>query len=158
MIFEVYCDLLGAENQICGGGRYDELIKTLGGIKDIPALGFAYGLERIKLALDKENKLSKISKKPHIFIITIGEVGEYAIDIAQKLRSLNLRVEVDVMERKISRNLEYADLSKIPFAIIVGEDERANSTFKIRDMQTKQEQTISLEQINKVYELITGDR
>jgi histidyl-tRNA synthetase len=158
MIFEVYCDLLGAENQICGGGRYDELIRTLGGIKDIPALGFAYGLERVKLALDKENKLSKISKNPHIFIIPIGEVGDYAIDIAQKLRNLNLRVEIDVMGRKISRNLEYADLSKIPFAVIIGEDEKANATFKIRDMQTKQEQIISLEQIGKVPVVIREQR
>ncbi|MEW6096454.1 MAG: histidine--tRNA ligase [bacterium] len=155
MIFEVYCDALGAENQICGGGRYDELIRTLGGKKDVPALGFAYGLERVKLALDKEDKLIQQSKKPHLFIIPIGNaVNDYAIEIAQKLRNLKLRVEMDVMERKISRNLEYADISKIPFAVIVGEDEKANSTFKLRDMQTKQEQVISLDQIDRVYELI----
>lgn len=155
MIFEVYCDALGAENQICGGGRYNELIKTLGGIKDIPALGFAYGLERVKLAIDKENKLTKESKKPHILIIPIGNnVNEYAIEIAQNLRKLNLRVEMDVMGRKVSRNLEYADLSKIPFSLIVGEEEKANANFKLRDMQTKQEQIISLDQISKVCGLI----
>lgn len=150
MIFEVYCDALGAENQICGGGRYDELVRTLGGSKDVPSLGFAYGLERVKLALDKEDKLSRESKKPHIFISSIGNnVNDYTIEVAQKLRSLNLRVEMDVMERKINRNFEYADISKIPFAVIVGEDEKTNSTFKLRDMQTKQEQVISLDQINK---------
>ncbi len=150
MIFEVYCDALGAENQICGGGRYDELVKTLGGNKDVPALGFAYGLERVKLALDKEDKISRESKKSHIFIIPIGNnVNDYAIEVAQKLRSLNLRIEMDVMERKINRNFEYADISKIPFAVIVGEDEKTNSTFKIRDMQTKQEQIISLDQITR---------
>jgi len=155
MIFEVYCDALGAENQICGGGRYDELIRTLGGKKNIPALGFAYGLERVKLALDKENKLIRQSKKPHIFIIPIGNnVNDYSIKIAQKLRSIKLRVEMDVMERKISRNLEYADISKIPFSIIIGEDEKANSTFKLRNMQTKQEQIISLDQISEVPEIV----
>lgn len=151
MIFEVYCDLLGAENQICGGGRYDELVKTLGGQKDVPSLGFAYGLERVKLALEKENKLTQESKKPHIFVIPIGtNVYDYMVEIAQKLRQLKLRVEIDVMERKINRNLDYADISKIPFVVIVGEDEKANATFKLRDMQTKQEQIIPLDQIDKV--------
>lgn len=151
MIFEVYCDLLGAENQICGGGRYDELVKTLGGQKDVPSLGFAYGLERVKLALEKENKLTQESKKPHIFVIPIGtNVYDYMVEIAQKLRQLKLRVEIDVMERKINRNLDYADISKIPFVVIVGEDEKATATFKLRDMQTKQEQIIPLDQIDKV--------
>ncbi|MEW6606082.1 MAG: histidine--tRNA ligase [bacterium] len=154
MIFEVYCDALGAENQICGGGRYDELIGTLGGQKDIPSIGFAYGVERVKLALEKEDKLSKDARRPQIFIIPIGKVNDYALEIAQKLRQLKLRVEIDVMERKVSRNLEYADLSKIPFAVIVGEDEKANSTFKLRNMQTKQEQTILFDQISKVADLL----
>jgi len=155
MIFEVYCDLLGAENQICGGGRYDDLVRTLGGQKDVPSLGFAYGLERVKLALEKENKLSQKYRKPHIFIIPIGtEVNDYMIEIAQKLRHLKLRIEIDVMERKINRNLEYADLSKIPFVVIVGEDEKANATLKLRNMQTKQEQVIPVDQISKITELM----
>lgn len=155
MIFEVYCNLLGAENQICGGGRYDELVRTLGGQKDVPSLGFAYGLERVKLALEKENKFIQESKKPHIFIIPIGiDVYDYMIEIAQKLRQLKLRVEMDVMERKINRNLEYADILKIPFALIVGEDEKVNATFKLRNMQTKQEQIIPLDQIDKILTLI----
>lgn len=158
MIFEVYCDLLGAENQICGGGRYDELIRILGGKKDVPALGFAYGVERLKLALERENKLTHQSKKPHIFIIPIrNDVNDYAIAIAQKLRNLELRVEMDVMERKISRNLEYADISKIPFSVIVGDDEKANSTFKLRNMHTKQEEIIPLDQISKVYEIVKNE-
>ena len=164
IIFEIYYDKLGTENQICGGGRYDDLVRTIGGKRDIPALGFSYGVERVKLSLEMENKIEgKLKKagmrKADIFIIPIGrEVDDYAIKVSEILRNKGLRAEMDVMERKVSRNLKHTGDRGIPFAILIGEEEKATSAFKLRDMRTKQEQTVGLDEVNEVCRVVKENR
>jgi len=151
IIFEIYYDKLGKENQICGGGRYNSLVRTLGGKRDVPALGFAYGLERIKSSLNIEKKLEGEIKSTDIFIIPIGHNSlDYAIKISELLRNTGLKIELDVNERKVPRSLEYADKVNIPFSLLVGEEEKRSKTLKLRNMKTKNEQIIKLSELNKI--------
>jgi len=151
IIFEINYDGLGTqEKQICGGGRYNDLIRILGGKRDLPSLGFAYGIERIKLALEIEKKFPENlkNKVTDMFIIPIGnEVLDYVIKVSELLREIGFNVEIDVLERKINRNLEYVDKMNIPFAVIIGGDEKKSKIIKLRNTKTKLEQIIPLEHL-----------
>ncbi len=122
MIFEVYHQTISSENQICGGGRYDDLIHALGGHREVPACGFSYGLERLRLALGRTGSAARAEA----LVIAVEDADRrYAVQVAQDLRDRGLRVEADVRQRGVKGNLQYADRAKIPFCLIVGERERA---------------------------------
>ena len=140
MIFEIYHGAIAAENQVCGGGRYDDLIQALGGARPVPACGFSYGLERLRLAVNWEGK----SPAAQVLVISVEEPDRAeACRVAQELRDLGLRVETDVRERGVKGNLQYANRSSIPFCVIIGSKERAADTIVVRDMQRQQETVTS---------------
>jgi len=139
MIFEIYHSAISTENQLCGGGRYDDLIQTLGGRQPVPACGFSYGLERLRLALNWSSE----PVASHVLVIPVEEADRAAAcQVAQSLRNLGLRVETDVRERGVKGNLQYADRSNIPFCVIIGGQERATDTIVARDMRRQQEMVV----------------
>lgn len=138
-IFEIYHQTVSSENQVCGGGRYDDLIHALGGHREVPACGFSYGLERLRLALGWTGS----AVRAEALLIAVEDADRrYAVQVAQELRDRGLRVEVDVRQRGVKGNLQYADKAKIPFCLIVGERERQADSVVIRDMARQQESTI----------------
>ena len=131
MIFEIYYDAIQTENQICGGGRYDDLIQGLGGHRSVPACGFSYGLERLRLALGWQGA----APRTQVLVIGVEEADrQEALRLAQELRELGLRVESDVRDRGVKGNLQYANRSGIPFCLILGAREREAGTLVVRDM------------------------
>ncbi len=152
-IFEVHHGGLGEERQLCGGGRYDDLVTTLGGLKDIPATGFSYGLERLHLALESEGQASQQNGAVNVLVAAINEDDyPYAIQTAETLRKKGLRVEVDVRHRSVKSNLQYADKHNIPFTVLIGSAEREKGEVVLRAMATREEYHI---QQAAVYERIT---
>lgn len=139
MIFEIYHGTISSETQVCGGGRYDDLIQTLGGKRPVSACGFSYGLERLRLALNWE----AVTPTTQVLVIAVenADRGE-AICAAQTLRNLGLRVETDVRERGVKGNLQYANRSGIPFCVIVGSRERESGHVIVRDMEKQQESAV----------------
>ena len=118
--FEITSDQLGSQSTVCGGGRYDTLVRELGGI-ETPAIGWAIGMERL-LILAGPSISSSVS--PDIYIVNRGEDAElYALCLARALREYSFSVELDNSGSGFSKQFKRADKSGAQWALIIGEDE-----------------------------------
>lgn len=150
-LFEIYHDDgRGAEQnngamQLCGGGRYDDLATVLGGAKNVPAVGFAYGLERLCLALQDEQGVEEDQSLSDALIIPVTfDDYAYAVQVATQLRANGATIELDVRDRSLKGNLQYADKQNIAYAIIVGANERKRDTVLLRNMHSRDEQQVTI--------------
>ncbi|MDE0145548.1 MAG: histidine--tRNA ligase [Nitrospira sp.] len=135
--FEVSCSALGAQNAIGGGGRYDGLFETLGGVPT-PAVGFAIGLERVILALP-ESALP--APDPWVFVAAFGEKGRAAGNtLIDSLRSNHMKADTDYHASTLKTLLRSADRLNAPYVVIIGDDEVANNHVILRNMATKEQQ------------------
>jgi len=147
MIFEIYHGSPGEERQLCGGGRYDDLVQTLGGRSSVPGCGFSYGLERIQLALADEGRLSPAAPPVDLLVIPVSpqEAGP-AIRAAQAFRAQGLAVEIDVRGRSVTSNLQHANSRRIPFAVVIGSTEVAAGQVLLKTMSTGTEQRLKIDE------------
>lgn len=144
MIFEPLVPELDVS--LGGGGRYDRLVELFGG-EPTPAVGVAHGLDRIALALDKQNAAPKFSKRI-VAVIPIGEEAvPKALAMALQLRERGVAAELEVMNRTVSRALQDADRRGIPHAVILGPKELREGKATLRDMKNRQQQLIDVEDI-----------
>ncbi len=144
--FEITSGELGSQATVCGGGRYDNLIEQMGGIKT-PAIGFAIGLERLIILAGKE---LEVRRQTDIYIINQGFYAEpLAIELSRKLRNYDLLVELDLTGASFSKQFKKANKYKSKSIIIIGDDEALKKEFVIRlfdiDKSENKEETISLE-------------
>ncbi len=110
-------------------------------------MGVAHGLDRIALALDKQNATPKFSKQT-VAVIPIGkEAVPKALAIALQLRERGVAAELEVMNRTVSRALQDADRRGIPYAVIIGPKELQEGKATLRDMKSRQQQLIDIEDI-----------
>jgi len=144
LVFELHATAVtGMSSQIGGGGRYDDLVRALGGHDVVPACGFSFGLERLKLALDAEGRAVAGDKTVDVVVAPIDEDDEpLAATIASRLRGAGLDVELDVRRRGVKANLRHADRERIPYVVIVGERERQAGQPLLRDMQSRHERSL----------------
>ena len=150
LLFEIYHDAPIGERQLCGGGRYDDLAMTLGSSRDLPAIGFAYGLERVLLALEAENHLPAVSQAPDILVVPIESADHaYAVEIAGILRQGGATVELDVKYRGVKANLQHANRLGIPTVVIAGSQERAAGLVVVRHMAERAERRLTLEELRE---------
>jgi len=127
--FEITSGALGSQATVCGGGRYDNLIKQMGG-NDIPAIGFAIGLERLILLAGKE---LDVGRRTDIYIVNQGLLAEpFAIDLSRKLRNYDLLVELDLSGASFSKQLKKANKLNSKCVVLVGDQEATNKEFIIR--------------------------
>ncbi len=143
--FEVITDRLGAQNAVGGGGRYDGLMRDLGG-PDLPGIGFAIGMERVILLLQQEESLD--FKKPDVFIAILGEkpVTE-AFRLAQDLRAQGVAVELAHGGGSLKSQMRRADKLGASYVVIVGEEELAKGRVTVRHMAAKEQTEIALENV-----------
>ena len=143
--FEITSNELGAQNAICGGGRYDGLVEKLGG-KPTPGIGFAAGIERLLLASSSDNKLRNIQ----IYIVGIGnDVRPTIINLAEELRSNDIRTSFDYLRRSIKAQMREANKLGAQYAIIIGEDELKDKSVIIKDLSTSNQEKITLDSVQK---------
>ena len=148
--FEVQTRELGAQNAVAGGGRYDLLMKELGG-PDSPSIGFAIGEERVVELLEEQGRPE--ADGPDIFLAPLGrEAEEKAFMLVQELRKAGLRCEMDYRPAGLKAQMKHGDRLGARKVLIIGEDELAKGTGILRDMFTKSQMEISLE--NLVNEII----
>lgn len=140
--YEITSNALGAQDALCGGGRYDKLVETLGG-KPTPAVGFAAGIERLLLAL--ESKTAESSDKPiQIYIIGMAKNARSVCQVlAQELRDQGFSVTTDLLRRSLKSLLREANRSRAKISIIIGDDELVNNTVQVKNMETGEQTTIS---------------
>ena len=144
LVFELHHEgSPGLTSQLGGGGRYDDLVRSLGGRESIPACGFSFGLERLKLALEAEGVAEQPPRPADVLVVPLAPDDEpLATRCARELRAAGLGVELDVRLRGVRLNLRHADREGIPLAIIVGERERERGRLVLRDLRKHEESNV----------------
>jgi len=139
IVFEIYAEGLGAQNQICGGGSYD--LASVFSSLSVPSTGFAIGFDRVM-------EITSISEKPRKPVVLVSTPGlrDEAIRVALKLRS-DIPVVTDVMNRSISAQMKYADAIGAKFALILGEREIEEGKILVRDLESGEQEEISFESL-----------
>lgn len=140
--FEITSPDVGAQNALCGGGRYDELIEQLGG-RSTPAVGFAAGIERIMLALGE--KQDKATEKVIIYIVTASDSAvDSLFRLVNELRQNGISTSFDTLRRSVKAQMREANRLAATHAVIVGEEEIADSSAKVKDLKTGEQISISM--------------
>lgn len=148
-VFEIVSTNLGAQNSIGGGGRYDGLIKELGG-QDLPACGFGSGMERILQALIAQNATLPSPHTPALFLIPLSEEAKKVAFLTQKnLRAAQIAVQMDSSGKKLNKSMGIANQSGAKFLAVIGDDELASQTFALKDMQSGLTTTVPFTDLQK---------
>ena len=147
LVFEIYHDGASGSLQVCGGGRYDELVRLLGGRDATPACGFSIGLERLDLALGQAGRPADAAAVD--LLVGPLEAGDLpsAAELAERLRDAGLSVELDVRLRGAKGNLRHADRVGIPLVVLVGERERTRGEVVLRRMAERREEVVPLAEL-----------
>lgn len=148
-VFEFQSSELGAQDSIGGGGRYNKLFEEFGA-KTTPAVGFAFGVERLIIILDKLIEKESLLQNPEIFIVSgLNPEDEYYIELVKKLRSMELRVVTDLNRRSFKAQMKESNRLKAKYAILVGEDEKNSKMVTLKRLEDGYQQTISIDLIDK---------
>ncbi|MGK7874638.1 MAG: histidine--tRNA ligase [Xenococcaceae cyanobacterium] len=143
--FEIQSEDLGAQATVCGGGRYDGLVTELGG-PDTPAVGWAIGMERLILLLQQLHKAP--TPMPDFYLVSRGETAEaQALVLAQKLRSSEFTVELDLSGSSFAKQFKRADRSGAVACLVLGDAEVESQTVKLKWMASKEQQAIAQAQL-----------
>ncbi len=153
-VFEITSGELGAQNSLGGGGRYDGLTSTIGG-PDLPAVGFATGLERILQTMIKQTAAFPQPPHPTIFLIPLGEASlSYTFQLLCKLRHAKIPAEMDLSGKKVQHGLQLANHLQADYCLIIGEEELAKKIGKLKEMATREIIDVPLDHlITKLKEL-----
>jgi len=143
-VFEFVSDALGAQSTVCAGGRYDELIESLGG-PSTPAVGFALGLERLLMTIEAARPQPELDRNG-IQIVALGDQArEVLVTLSALLRySMAVPIFMDYEDRKLIAQLKIADRNNARYALIVGTDELAHGAAILRDLAQRSDRKIPL--------------
>ena len=148
--FEIKSPLLGSQDTLLGGGRYDLLVEELGG-KSTPAIGFAAGIERFMLVLKMQKKFAFEERKLDLFIAALGdETKTFAAKLIRDLRKKNIICDTDYLGRSLKAQMREANRQKAEKVLIIGEEEMKKGKAVLRDMKTGEQKQIELDRIDKV--------
>lgn len=141
-------DGLGAQNTIVGGGRYDGLSETLGG-PPTKGFGFAFGLDRMVMSLpDSEVEGLRAADAPDVFIVFLGEAArQHSFNLARDLRQAGVAVVIEFEDRKMKKAMAAAAKAKARYALIIGDTEVATGKYGLKNLQTGEQESLSLEEI-----------
>jgi ATP phosphoribosyltransferase regulatory subunit len=149
LVFEIHAqDSHGFDSQLCGGGRYDRLIRAVGGSRDLNACGFAFGIERLLSLIPKSSLPTTVATQALVIPVSAGEVP-YALHIARCARTFGIRTEIDVTGHGVGAGLKLASRRQIRLALIVGEEEQRSGIVTMRDLVTGEEQASNIETLVK---------
>lgn len=151
-VYEVTYPTLGAQDALCGGGRYDDLIADLGGPAN-GAVGFGIGIERVLLALEGENKKKQFDEEPllAVYVVTIGESArERGFALLREIRSSGLSADMDYESRSIKGQMRMANKKGARFAVIVGEDELRRGEVTLKNLADGTEEAVGFGSVVRV--------
>ncbi len=157
-VFEIEADIkgFGAQNILCGGGRYDGLVKILDG-PDTKGVGFALGIERIILALEHE-QIDIVDESLEVYVISLSEKeNKFALKLTSELRSDGFNVEMDMLNRNLKNNFKYSEKLNAKLVIIIGEEETKSNILTVKSNLTKEEYKIEYEYITNFLEEKLGE-
>jgi histidyl-tRNA synthetase len=154
-VFEVKTNSLGAQNAVAGGGRYNSLVSDLGG-PEVPGIGFAVGFERLIACLPEEgnNKF-----KTDLFIATLGEQAQrFAFSLTNELRRAGITTEMDYSDKSLKSQMKRADKLNSSFALIIGDKEIDEKRVELRNMNTKNQQVLPMNNLRDTIIKIIKER
>ncbi|MCL6472147.1 MAG: histidine--tRNA ligase [Firmicutes bacterium] len=153
--FEVVSPLLGAQNAIGGGGRYDKLVQEFGG-PPTPGIGFAIGTERLSLAVEKEGVFEVTDYKLDVFLAIADDASKSAaINVLYALRRKGISATIDYMGRSLKSQLKYADKRGFRYTVFIGSRELGAGVVPVKNMSTGEQFEIGLnELVDKLAEIL----
>ena len=144
-VFEFVTDFIGAQGTVCGGGRYDGLIEELGG-KHLPSLGFAMGIERLLMLMDKQGIEIPKPSTCDLYVAVMGESASLkSFEIIKAVRSCGLIAETDVVGRGLRAQMKYADKIGAKFSMVLGNNEIEQGKAVIKNMSSGEQTEIVLD-------------
>ena len=150
-VFEIVSHKLGSQDACGAGGRYNSLVKSMGG-PDIPAIGFALGIERMMLLLGKEEKRPSLK----VFVAYRENCLDKAIEVLNSLRERDIPSQMSYLEKSLKAQLRLAQKSGAEFTIIIGEEELKEGFFTLRDMRKSQQEKIGWSQLLEKIKVFEG--
>ena len=138
----------GAQATVFAGGRYDHLVQYFGG-PELSGMGFAIGLERLLMLATEEGYEFTVPKELDAYVISLGNVGSTPLVIANKLRDIGYKCEVNMTARSLKAQFKSADRNKAKYIIILGEDELKEGVVNLKNTATREQVTVSIDDIEK---------
>ncbi len=152
-VFEITSGDLGAQNSVGGGGRYDGLIKTLGG-PDLPAFGFGTGIERVIQTMIKQNVALPTPPHPILFIIPLGDEAKKAcFSLLHSLRKEGVSAEMDFSGRKLNKLMQYADHIQAHYVAVIGDEETKKQEVELKEMSSGKKFKIPLKDLVRIMKI-----
>lgn len=147
--FEITSDLLGAQDALCGGGRYDPLVEQLGG-QPTPAVGFAAGIERLLIVLEEQDLFPDFTDILDLFIVVIGdEARPRAYKLLQNLRNEHIRCDMDMLRRSVKAQFREANRQNAQYTAVIGENELEAEEVTVKNMATGDEKSLPFSEIKQ---------
>ena len=144
-VFEFVTDFIGAQGTVCGGGRYDGLIEELGG-KHLPSLGFAMGIERLLMLMDKQGIEIPKPSTCDLYVAVMGESASLkSFEIIKAVRSCGLIADTDIVGRGLRAQMKYADKIGAKFSMVLGDNEIEQGKAVIKNMSSGEQTEIVLD-------------
>ena len=145
--FEIISGELGAQNAIAGGGRYDDLIEELGG-KPTPAVGFAAGIERMIITMEQQKVGWPPKKGLDVFVVKVNEkIKDTAFRLLQEIRNAGLSADMDYSGGSLKSQMRIANKIGVRYTVIVGEEELSKNLVILRNMQTKEQKEVKIDNL-----------
>ena len=142
-VFELITKTPQGNLTVCGGGRYDNLVEQLGG-DPLPAVGFGMGLERVLMLLEGEGIELPKPALLDVFVTYMGEHELKAFALVERLRAAGLKADMDHCGRSLKAQFKYANKTGAAFTATIGDEEAANGTVKLKNMVTREERTVAV--------------
>jgi len=149
--FEITAPDIGAQSSIGGGGRYDALVETCGG-PPTPGVGFALGIERILLAMERQGITGEEKSGPVVFVVTAGQVQAAvaaSFKMLFKLRAAGIPADKDYLNRSMKAQMKYAGKTGARYVVITGEEELEKGMVMVRDMDAGKQETVPAGEVVK---------
>ena len=145
--FEVTSSELGAQDAIGGGGRYDGLARELGSSADVPAVGFAVGMERLLMTMEKQGLFEALAPQgPLVYVVVQQqELADHALQMVYRLRNASIKTEIDLAARSMKAQMREANRTKASYALFVGATELATGLYSLKNLVTSEQTMLSLE-------------
>lgn len=146
-VFEVVStnEASGSQSTIFGGGRYDELVKQMGG-PEVSGIGFAIGLERLVILAEAEN-IFDIENELDAYVINLNEDKDYALSIAKDIRVNGFSCEMDYYNRSLKAQFKSTERKNARFIVIIGEDEVKNNCVTLKDSLTQAQESVNKDEL-----------
>ncbi len=150
--FEVTSTELGAQDAVGGGGRYDGLARELGGTADLPAVGFAVGMERLMIAMEKQGLFATLSPHGTLVYVVVQqqELADHGMQVAFRLRKAGLKVEIDLAARSMKAQMREANRIGSAYALFIGQTEFESGLYSLKNLVSSEQTSLSLDAVIEI--------